>query len=130
MTLRFGKWKGVPLTEIPESYLTWLLGQDWLWISVRAQIEDELDTRLRARQWEQRQRQQQRSHRAFLGEKTVDPALAATVVKRGFKALTLEQHPDVGGSHEGMIRLTATKNWLLGTIQQALPRGPEEEEWR
>jgi hypothetical protein len=40
--LTFGKHKGKPLSEVPRSYLHWLLGQAWLKPSVRQAVECEL----------------------------------------------------------------------------------------
>lgn len=42
--LEFGKHKGKTLSEIPLTYLDWLIGQDWLYESVKEKIENYLKT--------------------------------------------------------------------------------------
>ncbi len=51
----------------------------------------------------------------------VDAETALEIVKRGHRALSLERHPDRGGDHEGMLRSTRAKEWLLGAIGRVLP---------
>lgn len=41
-TLKFGKHKDEPLEEVPVLYLDWLVGQHWLYDSVKKKIEDYL----------------------------------------------------------------------------------------
>ena len=41
----FGKFKDLPLAEIPSDYLEFLLSCDWLQAHTRAKIEAELDSR-------------------------------------------------------------------------------------
>jgi hypothetical protein len=42
----FGKYKGIPMGEVPSDYLDWLIGQDWIyqWPDVEAYINDNLDS--------------------------------------------------------------------------------------
>jgi hypothetical protein len=44
-TMPFGKFHNVPLAEIPDDYLEWLLSCDWLHRPLRSHIEAELDAR-------------------------------------------------------------------------------------
>lgn len=55
---------------------------------------------------------------------------AEAIVAAGFRALAAKAHPDVGGSHEAMLRLTAARDLLeallRGGIQRARPPVPDQ----
>jgi hypothetical protein len=46
--------------------------------------------------------------------------LAIALINAGYKALAKEHHPDIGGSHETMVRLTELRDALLA--DHKLPR--------
>jgi hypothetical protein len=50
------------------------------------------------------------AHRALW----VLPGAPVEVVKAAFRALAARAHPDVGGTHEGMVKLNAAYETLLG----------------
>ena len=50
ITMRFGKYKGERLADIPVSYLDWVIGQDWLGDPLNQQIVEHLETS-RAKEW-------------------------------------------------------------------------------
>ncbi len=127
MSLGFGKYREVPLDQVPESYLFWVLEQRWVWDSTKAMVERELDDR----QWQQRFQQayeagrkareeQQAAHREPRG---VDGVVALEIVKRGYRSLALEAHPDKGGDPEEMKAVNAAATWLRGTVARMLPAG-------
>jgi len=41
----FGRWRGRRCSQIPATYLDWLIGQDWLRPGLRLRIEAHLATR-------------------------------------------------------------------------------------
>lgn len=48
-TINFGKYKGFDLEDVPDSYLKWVLQQEWFdgedWERLRGKVEDELEYR-------------------------------------------------------------------------------------
>ena len=41
------------------------------------------------------------------------------IIEAGFRTLAKKMHPDVeGGSHDAMVQLTASRDWLLQVIPQ------------
>lgn len=48
--LPFGKYKGQAASEVPVEYLDWLIGQDWLYVSLREEIYEHLLSRA---EWQQ-----------------------------------------------------------------------------
>lgn len=59
-------------------------------------------------------RRDSRKHRQVL-ELPIEGALAASEIKDAFRRIAKRAHPDVGGSHEGFVRLTAARDALLET---------------
>lgn len=56
--LRFGKYRGVPLADVPELYLSWLIDQPWLHHQTSEAVADELYRReLAERDHEEQQRE-------------------------------------------------------------------------
>ncbi len=127
MSLGFGKWKGVPLAEVPTSYLLWIVAEPWVWASTRQLVERELDERRWSKRFEQAyqagrqaREEQQAAQRDPRG---VDGAVALEIVKRGYRSLTLEVHPDKGGDPDTMKAVNAAATWLRGTVARMLPAG-------
>lgn len=82
--LGFGKYRDYDLEEVPESYLQWLINNSKEKIK---QYESELERRLRADE--------------------ADATWIEKLVKRGWRELTKENHPDVGGSTASMQEINA-----------------------
>jgi Putative quorum-sensing-regulated virulence factor len=97
-TMPFGRYRGVPLEEVPRAYLRWLLDEVDLREPLLTRVEREY----------RRRRQRHRRGAAPTLPLALPPALRATaaeIVTTGFRALALKRHPDHGGSHEGMLAL-------------------------
>ncbi|WP_040570763.1 J domain-containing protein [Methyloversatilis thermotolerans] len=63
------------------------------------------------------QRYDDRQHRETL-QLPVDGELDVRQIKRAFRRLAQKMHPDMGGSHEQFLRITAAKKALLDSVPQ------------
>jgi len=93
VTMPFGKYKGVLLTDLTDQYLAWLLSPA---VELREPLKqfvmDEADRRDRVLQ----------AQRAA-GLITADVIAAAhEIIKQGLRVLTRARHPDAGGTVAGM----------------------------
>jgi hypothetical protein len=96
MQMKFGRYKGRPLDELPDDYLDWLTT-----ISLREPLKTHVQRELRRRR--------------AIGDAGIPPELRATaaaIVSRGYRALSRERHPDAGGTHDGMVEVTAAREAL------------------
>ena len=83
MHMPFGKHRGVPLEQVPEAYLLWLLDNcRQLSPTLREAIQQQLELRPR--------------------ERAAVPAERAEILRDWFSQMTLDFHPDHGGSNEAM----------------------------
>jgi uncharacterized protein (DUF3820 family) len=97
MVLPFGKFKGMSVSDAPETYLTWLADQDWLRDPLQTAIEIELD-----------RREGMRSRPPV----KIDVEVADKIIASGVRQLSKSAHPDAGGNHELMSRINATADAL------------------
>jgi hypothetical protein len=97
----FGKYRGLPLSEIPDCYLRWLSTIDlsgWLAEAVQA----ELDVRMGLP-----------PRRAGGEDAGADVrSMAAEIVERGYRAAARVHHPDLGGSNDAMRLVTEARAYL------------------
>jgi hypothetical protein len=100
----FGKYRGRPLTELPSDYLTWLAGLANLREPLRSAVTAESERRTA------HARPARRPAPEVL-------AMAEEVVTIGYRALTLQLHPDRGGATHRMQILNAAMTWLRGSIR-------------
>jgi hypothetical protein len=106
MKMPFGKHKGEPLAALPDGYLDWLVTID-------------LRPRLRAAVWNEIRRREDAAAGRAQGSSSLtcpEPRVARELVGAGLRSLARRYHPDAGGSHEDMIRVTACADWLRGVI--------------
>jgi hypothetical protein len=87
MNLSFGKYKGMPLHQIPADYFGWLCSLELRDERIQLAIEEE------------------RQRRIFLEEHpgSVNPRLVVEIVGAGLRTLAKKVHPDHGGSHEQKV---------------------------
>ncbi len=134
MTTRmpFGKWRGTLLTDIDVQYLDWLLTIDLrprLRAEVAAEVQrrrDERENERRWRNWEQNragEEQQRRATADLPKTRDVDGVVALEIIKRGYRLLSLEAHPDRGGSTARMQAINSAASWLREVCGRALPAG-------
>jgi hypothetical protein len=105
MTLVFGRYKGAPLEEVPTDYLHWLK------TIARERLKDAIEEELAAR----------RAERTVSGRPLAElppdsRRLALAIVRKGYRTLAQEAHPDHGGSTERMQHLNEAHGALLGLV--------------
>jgi hypothetical protein len=100
-TMPFGRFRGVPLDELPDQYFEWLLT-----IALREPLRAAVahEARRRGAIADPRGWQPQRD--------VVDEIISA-----GVKTLARHHHPDVGGDHESMRDINAAADWLRATVR-------------
>jgi hypothetical protein len=108
MILRFGKFRGRPIDDVPTAYLEWLLDTvEWLEPWQHHAIEAELaDRRGETR------RDSDFSRSVATLPFAVSLGRARDVVQAGWRQLARAAHPDVGGSTATMEEINATSDWL------------------
>uniref|UniRef100_A0A7C4QKX3 J domain-containing protein n=1 Tax=Schlesneria paludicola TaxID=360056 RepID=A0A7C4QKX3_9PLAN len=84
MRMPFGKYRGQPLSEIPQHYLEWLLRSVDLRPSLEAAVIAELNQRYKP---------------------PPPPIDLKAVTKAWYRQLTLKYHPDRGGSNAAMAAI-------------------------
>jgi hypothetical protein len=99
MELPWGKYRGDDVEDVPTSYLVWLLEnaenlRPALREAICAEVAERLDLDVAARV-------------VIVLEMVPAPLLktAEELIEAGKRVLALRRHPDVGGTHEGMLEL-------------------------
>jgi hypothetical protein len=126
----FGKFRGYPLDEIDDDYITWLYSLDDLRQPLRGWVEEEFQRR-RRRDEEEFERHQQQTRERYggnwgnkdrerpLAENGPPPERTTELIDAGFKSLARVHHPDVGGTDEGMRETLEARAWLLRQVNDA-----------
>jgi hypothetical protein len=105
--LRFGKFRGRELADVPMAYLAYLFEQaDDIEDELRAAVRVELARRIEA---------------PIAASRTSDhgspaPELVGALIAAGFRRLAVKFHPDRGGDHRSMIAATRARDWLLQQV--------------
>ena len=116
----FGRYRGLPLDEIPDGYLRWLLGLDLsapLRSAVRNEIQrraDEHATHKDSGRHQHRQYAPPRRH-AAPPVSDVDDLIAS-----GLHALAKKHHPDLGGDLRRMQAINTAADWLRARVRELL----------
>jgi Putative quorum-sensing-regulated virulence factor len=92
--MRFGKYKGYEVADLPRPYLEWLLGvaREPLLSAVRRALGEEKPA-----------------------ARAISPAvkaMAREIVSQGYRSLAQKHHPDRGGNHEDMVLVNKAKELL------------------
>jgi hypothetical protein len=101
-----GKFRGQPLTELPDWYLSWLR---------RIELYEPLLSAVDA-EWRRRLEQESSHPRALPADLT---PVASQLVSAGLRELTRRHHPDLGGEGVAMARVNAAAAWLRAIINGA-----------
>jgi hypothetical protein len=108
----FGKFRGVPLSEVPTSYLRWALENIALKYGLDGEIRHELRNRAAREAFE----------RSIPMPKGLQITVALKLVEAGRRTLAKAHHPDLGGSTEAMQTVNQVADALselLGSLQEA-----------
>ena len=103
MDMPFGKHKGTPLDELPDDYLVWLYDLDNLFPPLRRAVDEEYESRW-GPAWEAPPPPPPVEPRAT-NLTTDENALLTEMLRAGYRALALKNHPDQGGSTGAMEKL-------------------------
>jgi len=103
-TMPFGKYRGEAISDLPGDYLNWLTSID-LREPLRSAVLAEA-TRRHAGDRPAR----------TLARPCPAPDVAYELVGAGLRSLSMRHHPDVGGTHEEMTKVTAVVEWLRAVI--------------
>jgi putative quorum-sensing-regulated virulence factor len=100
----FGKFKGKPITDLPDAYITWLLALD---------LHEPLRARVRA----------EAAARGLIHESEPMPIttlhpVAEELIGAGLRVLARKHHPDVGGDVATMQTVNAAADWLGGRVRE------------
>lgn len=118
-TMPFGRHRGEPLDKIPTDYLLWATTIELKSLFLRMCIITELEAR---GAWSTDDHRQRREHHEPPPppSTTVVPAeirpTAEELIAAGLRALTRKHHPDLGGSHDGMVRVNLTAETLRRVV--------------
>ena len=111
MIIRFGKFKGMAVVELPTDYLLWLNDQEWMgsrWgEDFAAAVREELERRAR--------RSSPPPPPSPNGD--VDRTMALEIIEAGYRSLAKKFHPDLGGRHDQMVSLNRTMDKLRKLFQ-------------
>lgn len=120
--LRFGAHKYKHISDVPTSYLQWMLkGLDSLEDDERGQVEAEIfarDIKAKSRTANgERRRQQQEQHRTFTQPGAnlpagITPDVLLSLIAAGRQTLAKRLHPDAGGDLEQMKRVNVAADFL------------------
>jgi len=106
----FGKHRGKPLCDLPDSYLLWLTNTN-----IKSKVlAQEIDLEMGYRQQQQRSHHQDRIHHKALSPSVVSSA--ENIIKRGYRILSLETHPDKGGDTSEQANLNLAIDFLRESI--------------
>lgn len=103
--LTFGKYKGVPLAQVPQQYLDWALREVELLPYLRHAIEQELANRATGHHGSQARQAHQR----------ID---LGPLIKQWFSTLANRFHPDRGGHPERMLALNVAAEELTRLLER------------
>jgi hypothetical protein len=96
MKIPFGKHKGSELGDVPEQYLEWLAGVDWLREPLASAVKAEAERRILSQE----------------NRQSISPRLVDELVCAGVRTLSKKYHPDHGGDHKQMVEINRTADWL------------------
>lgn len=124
----FGKYKGIPIADLPTEYLAWLIKKEFMRDPLKTQVEEEYNLRTDKKQNKQEQNRNQdwnyrrenfysnnQRHSSGLGfsfKSDRQREDCRKIISAGYRALSMQYHPDHGGKIEDMQNLNVTVEWL------------------
>jgi hypothetical protein len=104
--LWFGKYEGMEVRELPDSYLAYILDYQKKNVVRESQLITEVEKEIDFRE------------NAHLAELSV----AEQIITAGYKALAAKLHPDAGGDHDKMVELNASAEKLRHILLEEADR--------
>jgi hypothetical protein len=94
--MSFGKYRGAKLDDVPQDYLQWVLSNCGnISVSLREEIKRVLD----------------------IGQPQQPNRISTDTVAQWYRQMAREFHPDLRGSHDGMVAINRGKDVLLELVQ-------------
>jgi hypothetical protein len=112
MLMPFGKHKGCPVRDLPDSYVQWLVDGDILYGPLRDEVEAEYAYRFAAGA----RGTQARTAGLSIHIAPLHVSVVRDIIERGYKAAAKVYHPDAGGDHAAMLELNAAADSLRGQL--------------
>ena len=103
--MRFGKFKGVLLSDLPDDYLRWLRTLDDLREPLRSAVQAEHDLRFADRN--------RQAGPLPLEART----MAEEIISAGYRKLAAAHHPDWGGEGKMMTAVNLASEWLRQRVR-------------
>jgi Putative quorum-sensing-regulated virulence factor len=117
VTMPFGKYRGLPIVDLPTAYLTWLASCVDLREPLKGTVFAELDHRGVGARLGSRQ-----STVPPLGQP--DVRVVDELVTAGLRPLAKKYHPDLGGDGEVMKQVSVAAEWIRGRLVEAVILAP------
>jgi hypothetical protein len=108
----FGKHKGCPVRDLPDSYVQWLVDGDVLYGPLRDEVEAEYAYRFATGA----RGTQERTAGLSIHIAPLHVSMVREIVESGYKAVAKVHHPDVGGDLVAMQLLNAAAKSLRGQL--------------
>jgi hypothetical protein len=108
MTMPFGKYKGVEVIDLPDSYICWLIDEVDLFGQLHLEVQREYFQRLH--------QAESRNDGATIRIAPADVELARLIVNHGYRSASKLFHPDAGGDPAMMVRLNAVVESLRSQL--------------
>jgi hypothetical protein len=105
----FGRYKNLPLSDLPFEYQTWLSQLDDLREPWRRAVFAEIENR-------ENNQGLSREGGLSLWVDEDDIPIAKEIVDAGYRSVARKLHPDSGGSHQSMLKLNA----VAGSLRKQL----------
>jgi hypothetical protein len=102
----FGKFRGQPVADLPDWYLSWLASLDDLRDPLLAAVEQECERRFGKQQ------------DCGTNDELPDSEFAEQLIGAGVRSLARKYHPDVGGTNAQMQHVNAAAEWLRTQLKR------------
>jgi hypothetical protein len=113
MRLRFGKFAGCDLEDVPLSYLSWLFEEGRIDPALRRAIRAEIADRIGTTRDDEG-----KSPRLLPAPDVADAA--HQIVDAGYRVAAKRAHPDAGGTHAAMLVVGDARDYLHLAVERGV----------